>query len=240
MFLNFIGSGSAFNTLLGNNSAFLKKGHALLLMDCGGTTFDRLQEAKLLEGVKELYVVITHRHPDHVASLGDLIFYAYYILNIKVVLLTPEQEAVAILLKYMGVEKDLYTHINLRGKYALCTEALRVEIEPVPVEHVPNIPSYGYLIQYENSQIFYSGDSKMIPEKILQSFEKGDLDFIYQDVCAYQDHHGPHLHIDHLTELIAPQARHRVFCMHRDETFGAEKALSRGFNVAQNILPKKF
>ncbi len=240
MFLKFIGSGSAFNTTLGNNSSFLQKDDVLLLIDCGGTTFSRLQESRLLGKVKELYVIITHRHPDHIASLGDLIFYAYYALNIRVRLLTPDQEAMGLLLKYMGVEKDLYTFIELREECHLNIETLHLDIEAISVEHVPNMPCYGYVITYENTKIFYSGDAKRIPKGILADFKKGSIDFLYQDVCAYEDHQGPHLHIDQLTELIEPQERHRVICMHRDETFGDEKAAARGFCIAENIMVKNF
>jgi ribonuclease BN (tRNA processing enzyme) len=240
MFLRFIGSGSAFNTFMGNNSAFIKKGAALLLLDCGSTTFGRMQEAKLLEDVKELYVLITHRHPDHIASLGDLIFYASYILKTKVKLLSPDQEAIGTLLKYMGVEEYLYTPIKLTGKYEVEAESLRVTIQYVAVEHVANMPSYGYLMEYEGTRIFYSGDARRIPQGVLEDFKSGHIQFIYQDVCSYDSHDGPHLHIDSLRELIEPEYRHRVFCMHRDESFDAEKATSQGFCMAENSLGKKF
>ena len=58
--LNFLGTGSAFNTEKGNTSAFIKKDNSLLLIDCGGTVFHRLQELNLLDGVENLYIVVTH------------------------------------------------------------------------------------------------------------------------------------------------------------------------------------
>ena len=76
--LNFIGTGSAFNTELGNTSAFVKKNNSLLLIDCGGTVFHRFQELNIFEGLENLYIIITHTHPDHVGSLGEVIFYSYY------------------------------------------------------------------------------------------------------------------------------------------------------------------
>ncbi|MDK2600591.1 MBL fold metallo-hydrolase [Bacillus stercoris] len=76
--LNFIGTGSAFNTKLGNNSAFIKKDNSLFLIDCGSTTFSRLKETGLLEDVEKVFVLLTHTHADHVGSLGDLILYGYY------------------------------------------------------------------------------------------------------------------------------------------------------------------
>ena len=79
--LRFIGTGSAFHTRLGNNSAYIKEKDRLLLIDCGGMVFHRLKESGLLEGITELYILITHPHPDQVGSLGDLLFYAYYKLQ---------------------------------------------------------------------------------------------------------------------------------------------------------------
>lgn len=49
--ISFIGRGSAFNTELGNTSAFVKKGNTLLLIDCGGTVFHRLQELNMFDGL---------------------------------------------------------------------------------------------------------------------------------------------------------------------------------------------
>lgn len=72
--LKFIGIGSAFNTDLGNTSAYIKKEDRMLLIDCGGTVFHELQKQKLLEGVNQIYMIITHTHPDHVGSVGEVIF----------------------------------------------------------------------------------------------------------------------------------------------------------------------
>lgn len=75
--IKFLGNGSAFNEELGNNSAFIKdeKLNKLLLIDCGSSVFGSLLKAGILNGVKEVNVLITHLHPDHVGSLGDLFFF---------------------------------------------------------------------------------------------------------------------------------------------------------------------
>lgn len=92
--LKFLGIGSAFNTELGNTSAFIKENNSLFLIDCGGTVFSKLQELKILEGVKKVYIAITHSHPDHVGSLGDLIFYSYYTLKATVTILFPDEKLI--------------------------------------------------------------------------------------------------------------------------------------------------
>ena len=78
--LKFIGSGSAFNTKLGNTSAYYKIGHQMLLIDCGSNIFHRIKEHNLLEGIEDIHVLITHTHADHVGSLADLIFIAIIVM----------------------------------------------------------------------------------------------------------------------------------------------------------------
>lgn len=235
MFLSFIGSGSALNTTLGNNSAFIKKEESILLIDCGSTTFSRMQSLNLLEDIKSIFVLLTHRHPDHIASLGDLIFYAHYILKARISVITPDAENVAKLLEYMGVQRDLYDLIKLTKEYKLKNTDFEIDITFVPVQHVAEMDCFGYIIQYNTCSIFYSGDSKNIPFRILQLFEKQDIDYIYQDICSYDYPENPHMHIDKLCKAIQGKDRNRVYCMHYDENFDRAQVLQIGFNLVENI-----
>ena len=82
MLLKFIGTGSAFNTKLGCNSAYIIKNNSLILFDCGGDVFSKLKELNIIKDeFKNIYIFITHLHPDHIGSLGDLIYYNYFILK---------------------------------------------------------------------------------------------------------------------------------------------------------------
>ena len=86
--LKFLGRGSMFNVKEGNTSAFWKDpsdNKTMILIDCGGTVFQKIMEYNLLDGVKNLYVIITHTHTDHIGSLSDLLFYCRYAMkDIKV------------------------------------------------------------------------------------------------------------------------------------------------------------
>jgi len=235
MFLNFIGSGSALNTSLGNNSAFIKEGKSILLLDCGSTTFARLQSLKLLESIENIFVLITHRHPDHIASLGDIIFYANYIISAKITVLTPDGENVCKLLKYMGVKPELYTIINPEKEFKLQNSDIDLIVSYVPVEHVKDMECYGYVIDYRGCKIYYSGDSMGIPKDIFQRFERHELDYMYQDVCSYNNKGNPHMYIKELLELVNEKDRNRLFCMHYDEGLDKTQIQQMGFRVIKNF-----
>ena len=146
--LNFIGTGSAFNTELGNNSAFVKNNDSLILIDCGGTVFHRLQELSLLDGLQNLYIVITHTHPDHIGSLGDLIFYSYYILKQRPTIFFKSKELLEGILVNIGVTAEMYNINSSEKIYVKDTQFKDFSIEFMPVPHVDTIPAYGFVMKF--------------------------------------------------------------------------------------------
>ena len=81
--LKFTGIGSAFNTKLGTNSAFFIKDKTLFLFDCGDSTFGKLKENEILQNIEKIIIITSHCHPDHISSIGSLIFYLHYINKMK-------------------------------------------------------------------------------------------------------------------------------------------------------------
>ena len=139
----FVGIGSAFNTEKGNTSAFLKRDNSLLLIDCGGTVFHRLQELNLLDGLENLYIIITHTHPDHVGSLGEVIFYSYYILKRRVTIFFPKKQLIEGFLTSIGISAEMYK-LNSFERIAVNDAQIgEFSIEFLPVSHVDTIPAYG-------------------------------------------------------------------------------------------------
>jgi ribonuclease BN (tRNA processing enzyme) len=224
--LKFLGTGSAFNTDLGNNSGYSYLGEDLLLIDCGGLVFHKIQKLKLLDNAKELYVIITHTHPDHVGSLGDLIFYNYYILKKKINIIFPEKELLTLYLRSIGALESMY---NLFEK---APETAPFKLVFIKVKHVDTIPTYGFIFKASEENFYYSGDSNELSEVILNHFVKCEIDKIFQDTCGIDYPGNAHLCIDKLEKLIPKEFRSRVFCMHRDASLDVEKVKELGFQLA--------
>lgn len=232
MELKFVGIGSAFNTKLFNTSGFFKKENNLFLIDCGGTVFRRLQELNLIQGVKKTYIIITHTHPDHVGSLGDLMFYCNYILKHKPMIITPNKEGVEKVLCSVGVDNTLYTFENLE-KLALEDNAFgNINIEFIKVTHSKSMLAYGFIINIDGETIYYSGDCNSISDYVLNKLKAGEISKVYQDTCGADYPGNGHMSLNKLKERIPEEFRSKVWCMHLDENISEEQIKSLGFYVA--------
>lgn len=233
--LNFLGIGSAFNTALGNTSAFIKNNSSILLFDCGSTVFNRVQKLDLLSNVSNLYIVITHTHPDHVGSLGELIFYSHYILHHKPKIFFPDAYLLNALLNNMGVDAEFYELISVPDINIYDEFIGTVALSFIKSSHVKKIPSYGIMLKYDEHTIYFSGDSNKISNSILENLENGHIDILYQDTCGIDYEGNPHLYIGKLAEYIKPSLRSKIYCMHMDQSFQKKEAISLGFNVTELI-----
>lgn len=231
--LKFIGYGSAFNTRVGNNGAYMKKGKSLLLIDCGSSTFSKIQKSNLLQDVENIVVLLTHTHPDHVGSLGDLIFYGYYsmgkMMKPNVIVVAPSDLYIQNLLNMMGVNRDTYHYHALDAPAFVST--LGIMIEPVKVKHVEELNCYGYVITDKDRVAYYSGDCYEIPEIILHRLNKNLFDYFYQDTCKADYDGNVHLSLRKLEELVSERVRNKVYCMHLDGGFDRKEAEDLGFRV---------
>ncbi|MFC4410599.1 MBL fold metallo-hydrolase [Chungangia koreensis] len=233
--LQFIGCGSAFNTALGNNGAFIKKDNVLFMIDCGSSTFERLQRAKLLEGVDTVHILMTHTHPDHIGSLGDLIFYGYYVMGEfakpSIHVYAPEKLKVREILRLMAVKDEQYGYyVGNQG------EIMGIAYEAFDVPHVPELNAYAYLLEIDGERIYYSGDCSEIPSVIMDKFQSGEIDAFYQDTSKLDYPGNVHLSLNKLTELIPEELRGKVYCMHLDNQFDPEEAKGLGFNVVEAVI----
>ncbi|AGF57862.1 phosphoribosyl 1,2-cyclic phosphodiesterase [Clostridium saccharoperbutylacetonicum] len=234
--LNFIGSGSAFNTEMGNTSAFVKQSSSLLLIDCGGTVFHRLQELNLLDGVENLYIIITHTHPDHVGSLGEVIFYSYYILKQIPTIFFPNKELIESFLTSIGVSSEMYKLNGVEIFEIIDVDDMKLgkfSIEFLPVSHVDTIPAYGFIMGLNDKSFYYSGDANNISVSVVNRIMSGEIDRIYQDICGLDYQGNNHLSLKKLCSILQPEYRNKIYCMHLDKHITNKEIRDNGFNVVE-------
>jgi ribonuclease BN (tRNA processing enzyme) len=231
--ISFIGRGSAFNTELGNTSAFVKKGNSLLLIDCGGTVFHRLQELNMFDGLENLYIIITHTHPDHVGSLGEVIFYSYYILKHRPTIFFPQKELIECFLTSIGVSCEMY-HLNSFDMIDVNdTQFGEFSVEFVPVLHVATIPAYGFIMKLNEKSFYYSGDANDLSNKVIDKMKSGEIYRIYQDTCGLDYEGNNHLSLRKLCDIVPQEFRNKVYCMHFDKHITEQEIKDNGFNVVE-------
>ncbi len=227
--LEFLGIGGCFSKEFDNNSAFFKVEKTLFLIDCGGTVFKKLKKQGLLEEIENIYVIITHFHLDHVGSLSDLIFYLYILKGIKVTIIFPERDKVEKFMDVTGVGDERYNVITEK-KIKFQINNHTVNIENITSKHSETVNAYSYIIQYNDIKIYYSGDSRELPQNILQKWKNQEFDYIYHD-CTSSMKNKAHMQLGKLKELFPKDRRKNVYCMHIDNEIEKKLIESEGFQV---------
>ncbi len=231
--LNFIGTGSAFNTELGNTSAFIKNNNSLLIIDCGGTVFHRLQELNLFDKLENLYIIITHTHPDHVGSLGEVIFYSYYILKRRPTIFFPKKELIESFLTNIGVSAEMYKLNSFDRIDVNDTQFGKFSIEFLHVSHVDTIPAYGFVMKLNEKLFYFSGDANNISRKVMNRILNGEINMAYQDTCGLDYEGNNHLSLRKLCKIVPQEFRYKFYCMHLDKHITEKEIKENGFNVAR-------
>lgn len=232
MDLKFLGCGGAFNYKLDNTSAYFIDNDELFLIDCGATVFKNLMVNNLLENVKEINVLITHLHSDHIGSLGILLDYAEHILNKKVKIIIAKD------IKYLD---SLKRFIECIGCPDGCEFILEEEyddkyncfskIRYFETKHISKLDCYGILFYTSNGIVYYSGDTSELTklEELLE--QKLPIDKIYLDVTNDLIISHVHLYLDDVAKKIPSSMKNKVYCMHFNDESCIVDAKTLGFNV---------
>ncbi len=224
--LKFLGDGGAIDIKRGNTNAYYKNNDYLLLIDCGSNAYIKIMELHLLDGVKKLDILITHLHADHFGGLASLCDYLcianeYMGTGIEYSIYYPDYKNIETILTLMHI-KDIRSHL-----YSPLD--LKFVKQIVKAEHFTN--SYGYILNLNGKNIYYSGDNSHINKNVLKEFLNGDIDYFYHEVTNMVNPY--HTHFSEFDELIPQNLRSKVYCMHlNDET---SKIVSNlGFNIIDN------
>lgn len=234
--LQFIGRGNAFNVKEGNTSAFMKVGKSLILFDCGEGIFERLIKYKILEGVNNILLFLTHLHSDHVGSVSSLAFYCEYVLKCPLVIYHPQR--VSNFFTWCGNEASnniCFVELNSNRSYSsfLYKDGYKFNITPIRVKHTPNIKCYGYLLCDDYNRIWYSGDCNEISD-IALSYNPTE---IYQDTCLADYNDNVHLSLKKLLETLDPELYYKTFCMHIDNKKLIKECKKHGLKVVKKYNP---
>lgn len=227
--LEFLGIGGAFATKLKNCSAFYKNNEKLLLIDCGENIFEEIIKHKILEEIKEIYLILTHFHTDHIGSLGTLIFYCDKIGINSIKIIYPQKDKIKTLLNMFGMQKCSYEILTPKeNKDFFIKEYLQ--------QH-SIMESYGYLMNLDGKTIYYSGDTKTIPDEVKNMFFEEKIDYFYQDVR--KDINDYHISISELNNIIPIEKRTKIKCMHFNDDNEIEIVEKNGYKSVNKVRRKE-
>lgn len=229
MELQFTGCGAAYYPRLGSNTAFFVRNDHLFMIDCGESTFQKMDARAEMRMCDKITIMITHLHSDHIGSLGSFASYCAGVLKKKVTIAAPDNTVVEILEK-MGVPPDRY--------YFTTDETLTFDdgfkVESVPVEHAADMKCRGFLFHEGDQTTYFSADACKIPDNILEGFNNGTIQTIYQDCTFLTEESTSHCSLKRLCEYISPERRNRVWCMHFGGDF-IDKVKEAGFNAVSSV-----
>jgi phosphoribosyl 1,2-cyclic phosphodiesterase len=233
MELTFLGRGAGFYPSEGSTSAyFLDKGE-LFLIDSGESIFSALVAKKVLDSVSALNLLITHTHSDHVGSVGSLLLYASVAKKFKTNIITGKDmdflPNIRTLLDIYGLPERMYQFTDESAYDSRYSQFNKIRY--VKTFHCGELETCAILFETGNGLVFYSGDMKD-PAPLIKIVESGQkIDKIYIDSNNDSAPNPYHLRLKEIYDIVPPELRPRVYCMHFNSSQCMDEARSFGFNV---------
>lgn len=228
MKLTFIGCGSAFNKVQGQNNMILEADNGKkMLIDCGSYCCQALNEMGIKESDYADYfdaIYISHAHGDHAGGIEEIAFCTYfnpaagkiklYCVNELMGKLwcNTLQGALASLEGKVMHLKDYFDCKPVICNEGFIWEGLR--IQTIQMVHFMNgfeiTPSYGLLVSGKK-KIFITTDTQFCPNQIKKFYDMSDI--IFHDCETAPYYSGVHAHYDDLKTLEA-EIKNRIYLCH--------------------------
>lgn len=235
--LTFLGRGAAFLPSEGNTSAFIKDNGILYLFDCGELVFSKIIEKNILKNINEVHIFITHLHSDHFGSLGSLLNYLYYVMNVTATVYYLNSIIKTILIE-TGAE------LNKEFKFVCLSDVTEpydyyiinddFSIMYNRTRHA-DIIGTSFTFYYKGVTRFYSGDTSLTSfDWIHHLLENEDVKALYIDTGLIGNEYA-HVSVHTLAKNIPHEFRDKVWCMHIDSLDVIHIAKEYGFNVVEVI-----
>lgn len=237
MELTFLGRGAGFNPAEGSTSAyFLDKGE-LFLIDCGESVFNTLVEKKLLDSVSSLNLLITHTHSDHVGSMGSLLLYASVAKKLNINIITGKNmdflPNIRTLMEIYGLPERMYwfaDEASFDNRYSQFKS-----VRYIKTFHCSELETCAILFETGKGLVFYSGDMKD-PAPLIEIIKSGQkIDKIYIDSNNDPAPNPYHLRLEEIRDIVPPELRPSVYCMHFNSDQCKQDVLAFGFKVVELV-----
>ena len=237
MELTFLGRGAGFNPAEDSTSSFFVDKDELFLIDSGESVFKTILDKKILDSVSALNIFITHTHSDHVGSMGSLLLYASVAKKFRTNIIKDENMSfvpqISALLKIYGVTERMYQFVNssaFDGRYSQFSK-----VRYIKTYHCDELETCAIIFETNGGIVFYSGDMKD-PAPLLEIIKSGKkIDKIYTDSNNDPNPNPYHLRLKEIYDIVPPELRPKIYCMHFNSSQCMEDVLAFGFNVVKKI-----
>ena len=232
--MRWLGTGSAFNYALGNNSFYVERPSGkLTLVDCGPTTSGNLLQSGRIGDVTD--IAITHLHADHVGGLEALGFFHYFVLkhrgDARPKLRMPSDTLAHDLWEFTlrgGMANILDEHgapkIATLETFFRVETGLQVAVDGMPAFayqptlHVEGLESYA--LRLENG-VYFSSDTVEPPPH--------DPKLIFQDCEFSTAEGGIHITYGELLRALPREVRAKTWLVHLTQNHQAMYDPADGF-----------
>jgi len=239
----FIGSGTAFSEVLGNNNILIVKGDTHILVDFGLTAPFKLKPITGVDILDIENVLPTHSHSDHIGGLEYLTLKNRYLGQPKgkprITMIVPEEyktvlwdESLKGGLKYNELGKDepemnfdsyfnsvIPKKIKKDGRVKHHINFKGIDLEFFHTNHIPGRAESAEdaFITYGlfiDGKVFFSGDTKFDKELIDQYKDKSEV--LFHDCSFFPN--PVHASIESLRTL-SPELRKKIMLMHYGDDY---------------------